>query len=315
MSDENAKTRLSALCLHVGTPLLFRDVNPHHTLPLLYAFVSMQVRLDIAYDGTNYVGWQFQPDLPTVQGVIEEALETLIGQPTRVMGASRTDTGVHALQQIAQFRTDAQIPADKYRLALLPFLPPDVVVTKSQPISDDYWILREVTSKTYRYIFHVANVANPLLSRSTWRVYPPVDVEAMKQAAAAIEGTHDFACFESSGSTRSDSIRTIYRSTLTVVDPWTPIAMPAATDAGGLFLVYEVCGSGFLYNMVRSIAGTLLAVGRGRLAPAEMTDIIAAKDRSLARETAPAHGLTLTQIRVRDDDIQHVNQAQDRTDV
>lgn len=281
----------------------------------------MQVRLDIAYDGTNYVGWQFQPDLPTVQGVVEDALQTLIGKPTRVMGASRTDTGVHALQQIAQFRTDAQIPAEKYRLALLPFLPSDVVVTKSQPISDDYWILQEVTSKTYRYMFHVANVANPLLSRSTWRVYPPVDIEAMKLAAAAIAGTHDFSCFESSGSMRSDSVRTIYHSTLTAVDAWTPITMPAAADAGGQFLIYEVCGNGFLYNMVRSIAGTLLAVGRGRMSPAEIPQIIAAKDRSLARETAPAHGLTLTQIRVRDDDIQDVNPiqtvppAQDRTDV
>lgn len=256
----------------------------------------MQVRLDIAYDGSNYAGWQLQPELPTVQGAVEKALEKLIGQPTRVMGASRTDTGVHALQQIAQFRTEATIPAEKYRLALLPFLPADVVVTHSAELPDDFWILNSVQSKTYRYAFHLANVAHPLLNRFSWRVYPPLDIDAMQEAAAIIRGTHDFACFESTGSPRGSTVRTIFESTLTETPAWSPFAMPLAADAGGRFFIYEVRGDGFLYNMVRCIAGTLLAVGRGRVLPADLPRIIASKDRSLARETAPAHGLTLVRV-------------------
>ena len=256
----------------------------------------MHVRLDIAYDGTNYAGWQLQPDRPTVQGVVEEALEKLIGQPTRIMGASRTDAGVHALQQIAQFETNATIPAEKYRLALLPYLPRDIVVTDSKEVAPDFWVLRSVTSKTYHYAFHEAAVAHPLLGRMAWRVTGPLDVNAMNDAAARLEGQHDFACFESTGSPRGTTVRTIFHSRVVEQPVWSPVAMPAAADEGGRFLVYEVSGDGFLYNMVRSIAGTLLDIGTGKIPSTEMSNILNSRDRTLASATAPAHGLTLARI-------------------
>ena len=259
----------------------------------------MHVCLEIAYDGTNYVGWQLQPPpRPTVQGVVERALEKLIGQPTRVMGASRTDSGVHALQQIAQFETDATVPADKYRLALLPHLPSDVVVTNSWEVDADFWILRAVQSKTYRYAFQSAAVVNPLLSRMSWRVPVNIDLEAMNEAASRLEGAHDFACFESTGSPRGTTVRTISHSRVTEYAAWSPIAMPAAADGGGRFLIYEVTGDGFLYNMVRSIAGTLVDIGTGRFPPEEMSRIVASRDRTRASATAPARGLTLARIEI-----------------
>lgn len=257
----------------------------------------MHVCLEIAYDGTNYVGWQLQPpEFATVQGVVEAALKKLLGKPTRVMGASRTDTGVHALQQIAQFQTDATIPAEKYRLALLPYLPPDVVVTNAWEVDADFWILNAVRSKTYRYIFHAAAVAHPLLNRAAWRVPRVVNVDAMKQAAVVLEGTHDFACFESTGSPRGSTVRTIFHSRVTVESAWAPLGMPAAADAGGQFIIYEVSGDGFLYNMVRSIAGTLRDIGVGRFEVDEMARIVESKDRTRASATAPACGLTLVRI-------------------
>lgn len=257
----------------------------------------MHVCLDIAYDGTNYAGWQLQPpSQPTVQGAVERALEKLIGEPTRVMGASRTDSGVHALQQIAQFETTSTIPADKYRLALLPYLPDDVVVTDSREVDPDFWILRAVKSKTYHYAFQSAVVAHPLLGRMAWRVPASVDLDAMNDAAARLEGTHDFACFESTGSPRGSTVRTIFRSRIYEQPVWRPVTMPAADDAAGRFLIYEVTGNGFLYNMVRSIAGTLRDIGVGRFPAEEMTRIMESRDRKRASATAPARGLTLARI-------------------
>lgn len=257
----------------------------------------MKICLDIAYDGTNYVGWQLQPEQHvTVQGVVEKALAKLLGKPTRVMGASRTDTGVHALQQIAQFETDAVVPPEKYRLALRPFLPSDVVVTHSRQVPDDFWILKAVRSKTYRYIFHEANVAHPLFERTSWRVTGPLNLDAMNEAAATLAGEHDFACFQSVGSPREDTVRTLFHSAVSEQPCWEPMSMPAAADRGGRFLVYEVSGNGFLYNMVRSIAGTLKDVGAGRIAAGDMAEILASRDRTRASATAPAKGLTLVRI-------------------
>lgn len=259
----------------------------------------MHVCLEIAYDGTNYMGWQLQPpERPTVQQAVERALEKLLGQPTRVMGASRTDSGVHALQQVAQFRTDATIPADKYRLALLPFLPADVVVTHSREVAPGFWILRAVQSKTYHYAFHSAAVAHPLLGRMSWRVPARMNLEAMNNAAQRLEGTHDFACFESTGSPRGSTVRTITRSRVIEHSTWSPLAMADAADGGGRFLIYEVSANGFLYNMVRSIAGTLVDVGSGKYDPEEMTRIVESRDRKRASATAPAKGLTLAKVDV-----------------
>ena len=255
-----------------------------------------QLRLDLAYDGTAYAGWQVQPDVPTVQGVVEAALAKLLKRPVRVLGASRTDAGVHALQQVCVFRAGDGPPPEKFRLALAPFLPGDVSVLRSCEVPDDFHPLRSVTRKTYRYLFHEANAAHPVLGRYAWRIAPPLDLDAMNAAAAVICGTHDFACFESTGSPRGSTVRTLFASAVAEVPAWPPFAVPHSADAGGRWLQYEVTGDGFLYNMVRAIAGTLADAGRGKLAPADVAKILASKDRTRAAATAPAKGLTLASI-------------------
>ena len=271
------------------------EAVPGHPHPSsLISPPQRQLRLDVAYDGTAYAGWQVQPDEPTVQAAVEAALARLLKRPVRVLGASRTDSGVHALQQICCFRADDGPPADRFRLALAPFLPPDVVVTRSLEVPDDFHPLRSVVRKTYRYRFHIAAVGHPLLGRFAWRVAGPVDASAMDAAARVLEGRHDFACFESTGSPRGDTVRTIFESRM--FDETPAIPMPRAADGGGQWLTYEVTGNGFLYNMVRSIAGTLLDVGRGRIAVDDVAAILASRDRTQASATAPAQGLTLTAI-------------------
>ncbi len=261
------------------------------------------IRLTLAYDGGRFSGWQIQPQRRTVQGVLEEAIHHLTGESVRVLSAGRTDAGVHALGQVANFRTQSVIPPEKWRPALQARLPDDVVILTSDAVPEDFHATFSAVSKRYRYVIRESPVEDPWLRSRAWRMNGPLDLIAMRTAAAALLGTHDFRCFESDWPNKATSVRTIFEVDLQRVGHWsawrrTPVLTrdPTTEDGAGEFLVFEIAGDGFLYNMVRAIMGTLVNVGRGRWPAEAMTRIIAGQDRALAGETAPAHGLYLVSV-------------------
>lgn len=240
-----------------------------------------RIKLTVAYDGTNYCGWQVQNNGVTIEEKLNKAIADLTGEEIAVIGASRTDSGVHALGNVAVFDTDTRIPAEKIALALNQRLPEDIRVQKSEEVSQD-WHPRYVDSiKTYRYQILNRKIPDPLRRFYTYFIYSDLDVEAMRKAAAYIVGEHDFASFCSAGSQVLTTVRTVYSLDIDVEED---------------LITIRITGNGFLYNMVRIIAGTLLQVGKGIYLPEHMADIITAKDRSMAGPTAPAQGLTLVGI-------------------
>ena len=235
-------------------------------------------KLTVAYDGTNYCGWQIQPGAPTVEGELNKALKQLTGEEIQVIGASRTDAGVHAYGNVAVFDTNARMPAEKISYALNQRLPEDIVVQNSCEVPPD-WHPRHCNSrKTYEY--RILNREFPMPQRrlDTWFVYRKLNIPAMCEAARRFEGTHDFKSFCSVNTAVEDTTRTIYSCEL---------------EQQGDLLTIRVTGSGFLYNMVRIIAGTLFDVGIGKIAPEDIPAILEKKDRKAAGPTAPAHGLTM----------------------
>ena len=260
----------------------------------------MRIRLDLAYDGTGIAGWQIQPDHPTVQRHLEDALGRVYRRRVRVAGASRTDSGVHALQQVAHFDTDPDdpaIPPEKVRAAVQPWLPPQVVVLRSCEMPADWHSIASVTSKRYRYLIRNDRVPHPLLDRISWQVKPRLDLPAMQQAATALVGRHDFAAFETTGAPRSSTVRTILDLSLEQIAPWTPLHPPTLPGyEPGPLIAFEIEGDGFLYNMVRAITGTLVNVGKGKWTPERVAAIRESADRTQAGETAPACGLWLVRV-------------------
>lgn len=241
-----------------------------------------RVKLVVAYDGTNYCGWQVQPNGITIEGVLNRELSNLLKEDIVVIGASRTDSGVHSYGNVAVFDTNARMPAEKVSYALNQRLPDDIVVQNSSEIPMD-WHPRHCNSrKTYEY--RILNREFPMPQRrlDTWFVYRKLNIPAMCAAAKQFEGTHDFKSFCSVNTVVEDTVRTIY--TLQVIK-----------DADDIITI-RVQGSGFLYNMVRILAGTLIQVGIGAMEPEQMTEILEAKDRSASGPTAPAQGLTMMGI-------------------
>lgn len=237
-----------------------------------------RVRLWVAYDGTNYHGWQLQENGVTVESVLNRALEDLLGEEIRVIGASRTDSGVHALENVAVFDTGSPIPAEKICHALNARLPEDIRVQRSEEVGAD-WHPRHCSSKkTYEYRIYRGEISQPVRRLYTCHIYRELDVEAMRRAASFLEGEHDFKSFCQMGGQTRTTVRRIYRLEL---------------EEQGPELVIRVTGAGFLYNMVRIIAGTLMEVGFGRIPPEEIRTILEKRDRSAAGPTAPAQGLTL----------------------
>lgn len=239
-----------------------------------------RIMLTVAYDGTDYSGWQIQPEKETVEGVLDRELSKLLGEDIHVIGASRTDAGVHAEGAVAVFDTDSRIPGDKFSYALNQTLPSDIVIRKSQEVACDFHPRKVKCRKTYRYSIWHDEFMLPTNSRYKHHVYTKLDTDAMKAAAAHFVGEHDFAAFCSAQADVETTVRTIYDMKVEVG------ADPRNID------IY-VTGGGFLYNMVRIIAGTLIEVGQGKITPDEIDGIIASRDRSRAGNTAPAKGLTL----------------------
>ncbi len=240
-----------------------------------------RIKLVVAYDGTNYCGWQIQSNGNTVEAELDKALSHLLGEDIHVIGASRTDAGVHALGNVCVFDTETQIPPEKICFAVNMGLPDDIVVQESCEVDPDWHPRHCDSTKTYEYRILNRPVSLPTRRLDTYFYYGDLDIGAMRRAAKYFEGTHDFASFCASGSSAESTVRTVYTCEI-------------LTD--GDLITVRVRGSGFLYNMVRIMVGTLLLVGSGQLAPEEIPGIIKARDRTKAGPTAPARGLTMIGI-------------------
>jgi tRNA pseudouridine38-40 synthase len=243
------------------------------------------LRLDVAYDGTAYAGWQVQPEGhgPTIQGTIEDKLAQLYAnQPIRVHGSGRTDAGVHALGQVAHFHPPEcpRIPLDELPRILNGMLPADIRIRAATPAADDFHARFKAAGKAYAYVLH-CGPPNPFAERWSWRVPDCADVAAMRRAARRLLGRHDFSSFTVARNDIGDAERTLHR-----------IAIQRFDER----LCLTFLGDGFLYKMVRSLTAALVEVGRGRLSPAEVADILAARNRAVAPATAPARGLFLAGV-------------------
>lgn len=240
-----------------------------------------RIKLIVAYDGTNYCGWQMQPNGVTIEGVLNKTLSGLLGEPVTVIGASRTDAGVHSLGNVAVFDTDTRIPPEKICYALNQRLPEDIVVQDSSEVPIGFHPRHCISKKTYEYKILNRTFPMPLARHDTYFCYHNIDVGSMQRAAAYLIGEHDFKSFCSVHSQAVTTVRTIY--SLDVTKEMDVVKI-------------RITGSGFLYNMVRIIAGTLLQAGFHEREPEGMLEILAACDRNAAGPTAPAHGLTMIGI-------------------
>lgn len=245
-------------------------------------------KLVVAYDGTHYAGWQIQPGQPTIQGMLERAMARLVKQRVAITGSGRTDSGVHALGQVASLATDAwNAPGDKLAAALNSKLPPDIRVMQSARMPGDFHAIRDAVGKRYRYQLQLGGVRDPFEHRYRWYFGAPVEIGPMQQAARHLVGRHDFAAFQAAGSQRKTTVRTVCDL----------VVEPDVGRGGCRGLRIEVEADGFLYNMVRNIVGSLLEVGRGKEPPEWMAQIRDAGDRDLAGPTAPPQGLFLLHVR------------------
>lgn len=240
-----------------------------------------RVKMIVAYDGTNYKGWQVQPNGITIEEVLNKKLSELLGEEIVVTGASRTDSGVHSLGNVAIFDTETRMPAEKIAFALNQRLPEDIVIQGSGEVPSDWHPRYQNSRKTYEYRIVNRTFRMPTRRLDTYFYHHPLDVEKMKQAAAYLVGEHDFKSFCAIGAQVKTTVRTIYSCDVVKEND---------------IITIRVTGNGFLYNMVRIIAGTLIRVGGGEWEPEHMQEILAAHDRSAAGPTAPAHGLTMIGI-------------------
>ena len=245
-----------------------------------------RVMLTVAYDGTGYCGFQFQPGKPTIEGELRNAVSALTGTETEIIGASRTDAGVHALGNVAVFDTESSIPPERFSFALNTKLPESIRITGSREVEADFHPRHCRSVKTYLYRIDNRFYADPLKRLTSMHFPRPVDITRMKKAAACLIGEHDFLSFANPSSqvllNGGNAVRTLYEVRV------------EGEERGDLFIT--VRGNGFLYNMVRIIAGTLLDVGAGRFSPEDMQEILEKRDRTAAGMTAEAKGLTLVSI-------------------
>lgn len=236
------------------------------------------IKLTLKYDGSAYHGWQLQKNAVTVQQVVCEAINKITGENVNLIGCGRTDAGVHANSYICNFKTNSCIPPKRYSYALNAHLPDDIVCVNSCVVFDEFHSKYSAKKKNYIYRILASEYADPFLRNRVWHINNKLDIQAMAEAAAAFVGTHDFAGFASSGLSVKTTVRTIYR---------------CSVYRDGNIITIDILGNGFLYNMVRIIAGTLVWVGMGRLNASDMPDIIESCDRTRGGITAPPDGLFL----------------------
>lgn len=240
------------------------------------------ILLKIEYDGTDFCGWQIQPDVPTVQGEIKKAINTLCGYEAEINGTSRTDAGVHAMGQMASFEGDIKIPTARLAYALNNLLPGSIRIKEALEKPTGFHARFDAKAKKYIYRIKNCSQRDPFKRNFYYFVEKPLDLHAMQKAAVYIEGKHDFKCFQAAGSTEKETtVRTVEN-----------LSIRKEADE----IIIEITGDGFLYNMVRIITGTLVDVGHGKISPLEMPLIINSKDRKKAGHTAPPQGLYLSEV-------------------
>ncbi|MCI6665899.1 MAG: tRNA pseudouridine(38-40) synthase TruA [Lachnospiraceae bacterium] len=275
-----------------------------------------RIMLTVAFDGTNYSGWQIQPNKETIEGVLNRELSRLLNEEIKVVGASRTDSGVHAEGAVCVFDTESKIPGDKFSYAINQKLPEDIRIRNSKEVDITFHPRRVNSRKTYRYRIRHDEFPNPLDARYSYHVYTKLDIEAMRRACEFIKGKHDFKSFCSVHTDVDTTVRTVYDVHIDVTPDKKLLQMSglmkSAGESGAMrsggestagrirpeIIDIYVTGNGFLYNMVRIIAGTLIEVGQGKIKPEEIPAIIEACDREKAGPTAPAKGLTLIGYRM-----------------
>ena len=275
-----------------------------------------RIMLTVAFDGTNYSGWQIQPNKETIEGVLNRELSRLLNEEIKVVGASRTDSGVHAEGAVCVFDTESKIPGDKFSYAINQKLPEDIRIRNSKEVDITFHPRRVNSRKTYRYRIRHDEFPNPLDARYSYHVYTKLDIEAMRKACEFIKGKHDFKSFCSVHTDVDTTVRTVYDVHIDVTPDKKLLQMSglmkSAGESGAMrtggesaagrirpeIIDIYVTGNGFLYNMVRIIAGTLIEVGQGKIKPEEIPAIIEACDREKAGPTAPAKGLTLIGYRM-----------------
>ena len=239
------------------------------------------IALTLMYDGSNYFGYQRQSGFVTIQQVIEDALSKITKEKITVSGCGRTESAVHALNYVLSFKTNSSMPTEKYPVALNSILPEDISVIGAKDVPDSFDGRFSVKRKTYIYKIHNSEIPNPFLKKYSCHYKYKLDIEKMRESAKHIIGEHDFRCFMASGAQVKTTVRTVYDLTLT---------------QDGDDIEISITSNGFLYNMVRIIAGTLMYVGGGKLNPSDVEKIVSSGDRRLAGITAPPQGLYLKSV-------------------
>ena len=242
----------------------------------------MNVKLTIEYDGTRYHGWQLQPDKETIQEVLERAAEKILGVKIRINGSGRTDAGVHALGQVANFFYPGDFDLARLQKGLNALTPEDIVVKQAEAMPESFDARRSARSRIYRYRIWGQPCPSVFYGRFSWHVYGPLDIPGMQKAIRCLEGEHDFTSFQGTGSDAAHAVRRVHENSLSWQDP---------------FWVYTIEANAFLRHMVRNVVGTLVEVGRGQRPPESFAELLASRDRTRAGPTAPPHGLFLTEVK------------------
>ncbi len=241
----------------------------------------INIKLVIEYVGTHYHGWQRQPLLPTLQGILEGCIAKISGEKVNLIGAGRTDAGVHALGQVANFKTGSRLKANEWQNALNALLPEDTIILKAQEVDESFHARRSARSKTYQYRILNRRTPSAILASMTWHIPVPLNLHSMRAADRALVGYHDFTSFCGKAGTAKTTHARLFR-----------LSIQCQQD----LILITVNGTNFLQHMVRNIVGTLVQVGIGKLSPERMCGILEAKDRRRAGPTAPPHGLFLVRV-------------------